>query len=409
MRVHSQSLSDEEQQLISTFKVFHKPRVRSFSRLPFSRRCYVFSIFLLFVSLVFVLLNLLKFNVRFIFDLQRNRKRKTHSEKKAKMIHDAENQAASSVPEELYNLTQLADVTLAAGKLSTTNIQTIKEYIKHEETPPHQITASNANEAMQMTELIVMKRSQLLSGDASDSSSEMNSPQKLLSDAGYISDVEYLDKKTFLYALHTAHSQSMDTDLSITTDAYSSRSSSTAPSIKSLADHRQSSFSSSEDDSTYNYSHKIFDKRKSRKVHNQLETTATGAASAAGATTTESKSRSMIAFNVHNAMSFETEDSMLSVSEAESVNDDDGRHKMHKVNLNSDNGSKGKSTGESVTSETESINGMTGIDDVHTCPECGKKYSTSSNLARHRQTHRSLLDKKARRCPHCDKGTMMHK
>ncbi|XP_066999446.1 transcriptional repressor scratch 2 [Anabrus simplex] len=39
----------------------------------------------------------------------------------------------------------------------------------------------------------------------------------------------------------------------------------------------------------------------------------------------------------------------------------------------------------------------------HGCPDCGKRYSTSSNLARHRQTHRSLGDKKARRCPHCDK------
>lgn len=27
-------------------------------------------------------------------------------------------------------------------------------------------------------------------------------------------------------------------------------------------------------------------------------------------------------------------------------------------------------------------------EDEHVCPECGKKYSTSSNLARHRQTHR---------------------
>lgn len=41
--------------------------------------------------------------------------------------------------------------------------------------------------------------------------------------------------------------------------------------------------------------------------------------------------------------------------------------------------------------------------DCHACPDCGKRYSTSSNLARHRQTHRSITDKKARKCPHCDK------
>ncbi|XP_064466395.1 zinc finger protein SNAI2-like [Ornithodoros turicata] len=39
----------------------------------------------------------------------------------------------------------------------------------------------------------------------------------------------------------------------------------------------------------------------------------------------------------------------------------------------------------------------------YNCPDCGKRYSTSSNLARHRQTHRSVTDKKARKCPHCDK------
>ncbi|XP_013789477.1 zinc finger protein SNAI2-like [Limulus polyphemus] len=37
------------------------------------------------------------------------------------------------------------------------------------------------------------------------------------------------------------------------------------------------------------------------------------------------------------------------------------------------------------------------------CSECGKRYSTSSNLVRHRQTHRSSSDKKARKCPHCQK------
>ena len=39
----------------------------------------------------------------------------------------------------------------------------------------------------------------------------------------------------------------------------------------------------------------------------------------------------------------------------------------------------------------------------YACEDCGKRYSTSSNLARHRQTHRSICDKKARKCPHCDK------
>ncbi|KAK3596870.1 hypothetical protein CHS0354_029048 [Potamilus streckersoni] len=41
--------------------------------------------------------------------------------------------------------------------------------------------------------------------------------------------------------------------------------------------------------------------------------------------------------------------------------------------------------------------------EVHVCVDCGKRYSTSSNLARHRQTHRNTSDKKARKCPHCEK------
>ncbi|CAI9737240.1 finger SNAI2-like [Octopus vulgaris] len=46
---------------------------------------------------------------------------------------------------------------------------------------------------------------------------------------------------------------------------------------------------------------------------------------------------------------------------------------------------------------------ISSLSDTHICIDCGKRYSTSSNLARHRQTHRSVSDKKARKCPHCEK------
>lgn len=65
--------------------------------------------------------------------------------------------------------------------------------------------------------------------------------------------------------------------------------------------------------------------------------------------------------------------------------------------------SSSSSLSSSSSGPSSSFSATSPGSDNHICPDCGKRYSTSSNLARHRQTHRSVTDKKARKCPHCEK------
>lgn len=246
----------------------------------------------------------------------------------------------SSIPEELYNLTQLADVTLAAGRLSTTNIQTIKNYMQN-------------GEALSLTELMPRNKNRALSEDAN----YISNSEQSHNDSGYTSDIDKSHEQRNKNEKVERASGTLITNSNVDLDTVTPK--------KMFANQRQSSFSSSEDDSPYNYSHKIFDKRKLRTLCYQSDDSIY--LSPVKATT----------FEKHAVGVEGTEDSMLSISECDS--------------------------NAEIYSSGKSMDCISGTDDVHNCPECGKKYSTSSNLARHRQTHRSLLDKKARRCPHCDK------
>lgn len=220
-----------------------------------------------------------------------------------------------NVPEELYNLTQLADVTLAAGKLNTTNIEQVHELINDEKIFDYSRKYPVANGT-------IVTRTE--SVDFQPIFTESLKPQI----------------EPFANKIHSVIKANTPNKNETTTN--------TTPGNLKLD--KQTNFSSSEDDSTYNYSHKIFDKRKSRKLSYQ----------------SDDSEYDMRRFSSDRFSLFvdknvpEIDDSLMS-SETES-------HDCMEISKMSD-----------LTSSGE---------DVHVCPECGKKYSTSSNLARHRQTHR---------------------
>lgn len=68
----------------------------------------------------------------------------------------------------------------------------------------------------------------------------------------------------------------------------------------------------------------------------------------------------------------------------------------------SDGRSKRKSNPEGLAT-TEVLNSIDSKS-KYTCTECGKQYATSSNLSRHKQTHRSLDSQSAKKCMTCGKA-----
>nr|XP_014095185.2 zinc finger protein 37 [Bactrocera oleae] len=242
---------------------------------------------------------------------------------------------ATAIPEELYNLTQLAEVTLAAGRLSTTNITEIKDYIKRHKALDYladETTAPKKANDPQMSEPSSVIEKPASSANNGSSNGLWHKNQEFNARNQPYDNTEFQNNQTGHHNCNTL-----------------------------LTVPRTTFYSSSDDDSNY-YSHKVFDRKKLRR------------------STISDHSR----YDEH------------SCSSLPSCSSDE--HFMGSSS-NSSN-SEGSKLSDGAEGNTHDANLL---DDEHICPECGKKYSTSSNLARHRQTHRSIMDKKARRCPYCEK------
>lgn len=277
-----------------------------------------------------------------------------------KMVQELQHQ-----PEDFFNLSTLAEVTLIAGKLSTTDINEIKNYINKSE--DGHVNADSAKNILRYH----------------DAKHNYESTKKK-----WKNNWENFNGQEKLYKkLHAVESSPS----SVSSKSYAFLSSSC-------------SSVSSDDDSTkslLSYSHKVFDRKKQRSFKQS---------------STESEYE--FQFESHRGRTYEA---IKDASSDNSISNEIMKH-SEKLNDKHDDDLMEFSNDRNSSESLDGKNDDPSMSD-HICPECGKKYSTSkfrkmgvinpvnsrltivlgSNLARHRQTHRSLQDKKARRCPICDK------
>lgn len=253
------------------------------------------------------------------------------------MVQELQHQ---SVPEEFFNLTQLAEVTLIAGKLSTTDINEIRNYInKTEEDCPSE------NVVMMTT---ATGKSHILSHHG-----------------GYESTKKKWKNHWENFKDQEIHSQYNE---NVRVQAHESSPSSSVKTYAFLSSSCSSVSSDCDDDSTkslLSYSHKVFDRKKQRSFKQS---------------STESE------YEFH----FESQRPPYGVSV--------GREGGNSIALHFNNENKDTSRCDSRFSDeplkidlaendmsngeikSDTMDANDGRSDDHICVECGKKYSTSEWL-----------------------------
>jgi hypothetical protein len=255
------------------------------------------------------------------------------------MVQELQHQ---SVPEEFFNLTQLAEVTLIAGKLSTTDINEIRNYISKSEEDCH--------------------GSEMTTTENSHSHILTHHNEKCLNVVGYESTKKKWKNHWENFKEQEIHSPPPQYEIAARIE--NSPSSSSVKTYAFLSSSCSSVSSDCDDDSTkslLSYSHKVFDRKKQRSFKQS---------------STESE------YEFH----FECQRPPYSISgESNIASQCDNHNKDYSMTTTADGALKIDLAENDMSSDeikSEDPNASDGNfemknDDHHMCPECGKRYSTS--------------------------------